>query len=185
MSTTFEQSTGRSAWTIDQAHSNVGFAVRHMMITTVKGRFEAFEGEIAIDEQDVTRSRLDVRIDAASVDTRNDQRDAHLRSGDFFDAENHPWITFTSRRVRALAEGRLEVTGDLTIRGVTREVVLSVEEEGRGTDPWGAERVGYTATARIDRTHFGLTWNQALETGGVLVANDIRINLDIQLVREG
>jgi polyisoprenoid-binding protein YceI len=180
---TTELRTAPATWSIDADHSNVGFRVRHMMITTVKGRFAGIDGDIVIDEHNPERSRVDVRIPAASIDTRSEQRDTHLRSADFFDVENHPYLKFRSRRVAALGDGRFAVAGDLTIRGVTREVVLDVEEEGRGTDPWGGERVGYTAVTRIDRTDFGLTWNQALETGGVLVANEVKIELEVQLVR--
>jgi polyisoprenoid-binding protein YceI len=183
MATTTQQQTTRNIWSIDPAHTEVGFAVRHMMITTVKGRFADVSGRVVIDEADPARSELDIAIAAASIDTRNEQRDEHLRSGDFFDAANHPQLTFRSRRIEDRGDGELEVTGDLTIRGETREVVLVVEEQGSGIDPWGGERRGYTATTRIDRTDFGLTWNQALEAGGVLVANEVRIVIDVQLTR--
>lgn len=172
-----------TGWTLDTAHTHVGFAVRHMMITTVKGRFADVAGELELDERDITRSSVRATLAAASIETGIEQRDAHLRSGDFLDAEQHPVILFESRRVEQAGEGRLRVVGDLTIRGVTREVVLDAELEGRGTDPWGGERMGLTASTRIDRTDFGLTWNQALEKGGVLVANEVRITLEVQAVR--
>jgi polyisoprenoid-binding protein YceI len=173
----------RATWSLDAAHTHVGFAVRHMMITTVKGRFTDVSGEVILDEGDVTRSQVSISLAAASLDTQNEQRDAHLRSEDFLDVASHPAITFESRRITERGDGRLEIVGDLTIRGVTREVVLSAEEEGRGRDPWGGDRIGYSASTRIDRTDFGLTWNQALETGGVLVANEVKIVIDLQLVR--
>jgi polyisoprenoid-binding protein YceI len=172
-----------STWNLDSDHSDAGFAVRHMMISTVKGRFGEVAGTIEIDSDDVRRSHVSARISTASLDTGSGQRDGHLRSGDFFDVENHPWITFESREVREQGNGRLEVVGDLTIRDVTREVVLQVEEEGRGIDPWGGERVAFRATTAIDRTAFGLNWNQALEAGGVLVSNEVKITLDVQAVR--
>jgi polyisoprenoid-binding protein YceI len=171
-----------TTWNIDSDHAAASFAVRHMMISTVKGHFAGLEGVVELDSSDIARSRITARIPTATVNTRSEQRDAHLRGSDFFDADNHPWITFASREVRR-AGSAIEVVGDLTIRGVTREVVLEVEEEGRGVDPWGNERVAFTATTRIDRTDFGLTWNQALETGGVLVSNEVRITLDVQAVR--
>jgi polyisoprenoid-binding protein YceI len=179
---TMEQ-TGQATWKIDADHSEVGFSVRHMMISTVRGRFTSFDVQLQLDEADVAGSRISARIDAASVDTRSEQRDAHLRSADFFDADNHPQLVFESREVRSVGDDRYEVAGDLTIRGITRPVVLSVKEEGRGEDPWGGQRVAYTAEARVDRKDFGLTWNQALEAGGVLVSEEVKITLEVQVVR--
>lgn len=172
-----------TTWTIDADHTHVGFAVRHMMLATVKGRFAAVSGAVELDGDDVASGSVQVEIDAASIDTRNEQRDAHLRSADFFDVANHPAITFRSVRVDRRGDGGLDITGELTIRGVTREVVLAVEEEGRGVDPWGNERLGFSGSVRIRRSEFGLTWNQALETGGVLVGDEIRITVDVQVVR--
>ena len=173
-------------WTIDPAHSLVEFAAKHMMITTVKGRLADVQGRITIDEGSPERSRVEVEFGAASIDTRSEQRDQHLRSGDFLDVERFPTLTFRSTRVEGspLAEGGdFKVVGDLTIRGVTREVTLDATFEGRGTDPWGAEKVSFSASTKIDRRDFGLTWNAALETGGVLVSNDIKIQLEIQAAR--
>jgi polyisoprenoid-binding protein YceI len=172
-----------TSWQLDPAHTQIWFSVRHMMFATVKGQFTRFAGEIEIAEDDAIGLRVDVEIDAASVDTHNDQRDTHLRSADFFDVENHPKLTFVSRDVERVAGGRFRVRGDLTIRGVTREVVLDAEETGRGRDPWGAEKIGFTAETRVDRKQFGLMWNQALEAGGVLVSDEVRISIDGQATR--
>lgn len=185
MDTMTLQTTGadRAVWNLDADHSHVGFSVRHMMITTVKGHFSGVTGTVELDDGDLTRSKVSIRIEAATVDTRIGARDEHLRSADFFDADNHPYLTFESRKVEAQSDGRLRITGDLSIRGVTREVVLDAEQEGRGVDLWGGERAGFTASTRIDRTDYGLTWNQGLEAGGVLVSNEVRIAIDVQLIR--
>lgn len=172
-----------TTWQIDAAHTDVGFAVKHMMISTVKGRFADLSGTITMDETDPARSSVEVTINAASVDTRQEQRDAHLRSADFFDVENYPTLTFRSRRVESVGNGEFRVVGDLTIRGVTREVVLEAADEGRGKDPWGNERAGFSAKTVVDRRDFGLTWNAALETGGILVGNDIRIVLEVEALK--
>lgn len=179
--------TAVSTWTIDPSHSLIEFAAKHMMITTVKGRIADVRGSLTIDEQDPERSSVEVELDAASIDTRSEQRDEHLRSADFLDAEHHPTITFRSRSIEGspMSEGdSFKVVGDLTIRGTSREVTLDATYEGRGTDPWGAEKVSFSATTKIDRREFGLTWNTALETGGVLVSNDIKIHLEIQAARD-
>jgi polyisoprenoid-binding protein YceI len=173
-----------SQWRVDPAHTRVEFAVKHLMITTVRGHFADVDGTVREDATDPRRSSIEVSIKAASVDTGVDQRDAHLRSPDFFDAEQFPSLTFRSTNIAPAGENKLKVTGDLTIKGVTKPVVLDVTEEGRGGDPWGGNRAGFSATAKIDRRDFGLTWNQALEKGGWAVANEVRINLDIQLVRQ-
>ena len=175
-----------STWTIDPAHSLVEFAAKHMMITTVKGRMANARGTVTMDEASPERSVVDVELDSASIDTGADQRDQHLRSADFLDVERFPTLSFRSRRIvgTPLAEGeRFRVVGDLTIRGVTREVTLDATYEGRGRDPWGGERVSFSADTKIDRRDFGLTWNAALETGGVLVSNDIKIHIEVQAVR--
>lgn len=172
----------RTTWSIDPTHSNVEFSVRHMMIATVKGRFGDVQGRVEFDESDPTTATIDVTIDAASVDTRTPQRDEHLRSADFFDVEKFPTLTFKSRTVSAKGDD-LKVTGDLTLHGHTREVVLDVTPLGRQSDPWGGVRAGFEATGKIKRSDFGLTWNQALETGGVVVSDDVKIALDIELVK--
>lgn len=168
-----------TTWTLDASHSNVEFSVRHLMIATVKGRFADVQGTVTLDESDPTQSSVDVTIAAASIDTRVAQRDEHLRSADFFEVEKYPTVTFKSRKVAADGD-HLKVTGDLTIRGVTREVVLDVASHGRQTDPWGVPRAGFEARATIRRSDFGLTWNQALEAGGVLVSDQVKISLEIQ-----
>lgn len=180
--------TGTSTFAIDPAHSAVEFSVKHIMISTVKGRFGDLTGTILLDAWRPDRSAVEAEIATASIDTRADQRDAHLRSPDFFDVERFPAITFRSRHVEgaALAEGdRFRLTGDLTIRDVTRSITLDVTFEGTGRDPWGGERASFSADTKLDRRDFGLTWNQTLETGGVLVGNEIRVHLDIQAVRQG
>ncbi|HET7584130.1 MAG TPA: YceI family protein [Gemmatimonadaceae bacterium] len=173
---------GVTTWKLDPAHTLVEFSAKHMMITTVKGRFTEVEGTIHADEDDISRSSVEARMKAASIDTRVEQRDNHLRSADFLDAEKFPDITFRSTKVEGTKE-KFRITGDLTIRGTTRPVTLEATFEGRGKDPWGGERAGFSARGKIDRREFGLTWNQALETGGVLVGHDIKIEIDAQAVR--
>jgi polyisoprenoid-binding protein YceI len=173
----------RTTWIVDAAHSNVEFSIRHLMIATVKGRFADVQGTVTIDEEDPSQTEINVTIGAASIDTRMPQRDEHLRSADFFDVANHPTLTFKSRSVRREGE-TFKVVGDLTIRGVTRELVLDVVAQGRQADPWGAQRAGFEATGKIKRSDFGLTWNQALETGGVLVGDDVKISVDVELVAQ-
>jgi polyisoprenoid-binding protein YceI len=178
---TTQTRTGTSVWTIDASHSNVEFAVKHMMFTTVKGSFEGVTGTITLDEQNVANSSVQVEIDASTITTRDQKRDAHLRSADFFDVETYPTITFTSTRVEPDGDD-LRITGDLTMHGVTREVVLDAEFSGRGMSPFGFEVIGYEAKTKVNREDFGLTWNAALETGGVLVGNEIKITIDIEAI---
>ena len=176
---------GGSSWRIDPAHSHVEFAVRHLMISSVKGAFGDVQGTVWVDESDARTVLVDVAIQVASIDTRQEQRDAHLRSPDFFDAARFPTITFRSRMVEGThLDSAFRLVGDLTIRDVTREVVLDVSAEGRLIDPWGAERAGFSAHGKIDRTDFGLTWNQALETGSVLVGNEVKISIEVELIRQ-
>ena len=170
-------------WKIDPSHSQVEFAVRHLMITTVRGRFNDVKGTIVTDEADPTKAQVEVTLDVTSIDTREPQRDAHLKSADFFDAEKFPTITFKSTRVTDVRGDQFKLAGDLTIHGVSREVTLEVTSEGRGKDPWGGERAGYSATTKVNRRDFGLTWNQALETGGFVVGDEIKISLDLELVK--
>jgi polyisoprenoid-binding protein YceI len=174
----------RTTWAVDPAHSNVEFSVRHLMITTLKGRFTDVEGSVVLDEADPAASVAEVTVKIASIDTREPQRDAHLRSADFFDAEKFPTLTFRSTAVRDVTADGFTLAGNLTIHGVTREVTLDVVNEGRAKDPWGGERAGFAATTRIKRSDFGLTWNQLLETGGLAVSDDVKISLDIELVKK-
>ena len=170
-----------TTWKIDPTHSTMGFAIRHMVISKVRGRFLAFTGAIQLDD-DLSKSWVETTIDAASIDTGAAQRDNHLRSADFFDVETFPELRFRSTRVEDLGAGRLRVIGDLTIRDTTREITLDVEQAGRGTDPWGNERIAFAAKTSIDRKDFGLGWNQLLEAGGVLVGDRVDIELDVQAV---
>lgn len=170
-------------WNIDAAHSGINFSVRHMVVSKVRGRFAQFGGKVQLDPSDLARMTVDVEIEAASIDTGTPARDVHLRSADFLDTENHPRLRYRSQRVEPLAEGRYRMYGDLSIRGVTRPVELEVEYGGRAVDPWGNERAGFTARTKLDRKDFGLTWNQALEAGGVLVADRVDIDIELELVK--
>lgn len=166
---------------LDVSHSTVEFVVRHLMISKVRGRFAAFQGSIDLLPGSDLPQAVEATIETASIDTREAQRDAHLKSADFFDVEKYPAITFHSTRVEGTPDD-LRLTGELTIHGVSREVVLTGSFEGRGADPWGGQRVGYAAHTTINRKDFGLTWNQALETGGVMVSEDVRIELNVEAV---
>jgi polyisoprenoid-binding protein YceI len=170
-------------WALDPAHSSVDFSVRHMMIAKVKGSFNSFNATIEADPSDLTTANIEFTIDLASVDTRNEDRDNHLRSADFFDVENNPTMTFTATSIVKTDEGEYDVTGDLTLRGVTRPETFVVTFEGTGKDPWGNEKVGFNAEGKIKRSEFGLTWNAALETGGVLVGDEIKVSLEIQAAK--
>ncbi len=172
------------SWKIDPAHSEITFSVRHMMISTVRGRFERFNGVVDFDEADPARSRVDVQIEAASINTREPQRDAHLRSPDFLNADVFPLITFKSQRVELIDANHGRVFGDLTIRDITRPVVLDVVFNGMAKSPWGQSVAGFSATTEINRKDWNLTWNVALETGGVLVGEKIQINLEIEIIKE-
>jgi polyisoprenoid-binding protein YceI len=184
MSTLAAPPATATAWNIDPVHSVVEFKVKHMMISNVKGQFTKVAGTMNLDEADLAQSRIEASIEAASVHTRDEQRDAHLKSADFFDVEKFPALAFKSTRVTRAAGGELAVTGDLTIHGVTREVVFAVEGPTPATkDPWGNIRLGVSATTKIRRKDYGLVWNAGLETGGVLVGDDVTITLDLQFVK--
>lgn len=173
-----------TTWTVDPMHVEVGFAVRHLMISTVRGRFGKVGGTLLLDEANPERSKIEVEVDIASIDTRQEQRDAHLRSADFFDADNHPTMRFVSTKIDGDITGDFTVTGDLTIRGATRPVTLEASAEGRGRDPWGNERMGFAAKGKFLRSDFGLTWNQVLEAGGVTVGDEVKISIDVELIRQ-
>lgn len=169
-----------SQWNIDGAHSSANFSVRHMMVTTVRGSFSNVSGTVDFDPANPTAASVEAKIEAASISTGMPQRDDHLRSPDFFDAPNFPYLTFKSTSVESTGENTAKVTGDLTIRDVTKSVVLDVEFLGTQVSPWGELRAGFNASTKIDREAFGLTWNQALEAGGVLVGREIKIELEVQ-----
>lgn len=175
--------TQTATWTVDQAHSVVGFSVRHMMVTKVSGQFERFSGTISFDPANVTAATVEVEIETASITTRSADRDAHLRSADFFDAETYPTITFKSTSVEPGKGERFHVHGDLTMHGVTKSVVLDTEFNGSGTSPFGHTVAGFEASTKFNRSDFGLSWNAALETGGVMVSDEIRITLDIEAMQ--
>jgi polyisoprenoid-binding protein YceI len=170
-------------WTVDPVHSSVGFKIKHMMISTVRGHFKEFEGTIVAAPDDPANSRSWGRVNVASIDTGNPDRDAHLRSPDFFDAERYPYITYESTKIRHIDGGTFAVTGDLTIKDVTRSVELEATVEGSDTDPWGNERVGLTVRGSINRTDFGLKWQERLSAGGMLVGEEVGIRIDISAVR--
>lgn len=172
------------SWQIDSAHSEIQFTVRHMMISKVRGRFETFSGTVAYDEANPTNTIVDIAIDTNSINTREGQRDGHLRSPDFFNTELYPAITFQSTQVEQTAENKGKLIGNLTIRDVTKEVALDVTFEGKAQSPWGTTSIGFSATTKINRKDFNLTWNQALETGGVLVGDDVTINIELELVQQ-
>ena len=184
MSTLASPQAAVSTWNIDPVHSVAEFKVKHMMISNVKGQFTNVKGSLTLDDADITRSRVEASIDATSINTRDGQRDGHLKSADFFDVEKFPALTFKSARVTPAGDGELKVSGDLTIHGVTRNVVFDVEgPTAAAKDPWGNTRIGLSATTKISRKDFGLTWNAALETGGILVGDEVTITLDVQFVK--
>jgi polyisoprenoid-binding protein YceI len=182
--TTATEALNTTVWNIDPAHSAAEFKVKHMMISNVKGKFSALSGKLTFDAASPANSTVEAEIPVATIATGDDQRDGHLKSVDFFDAEKYPTFTFKSTGVRTTGPGENEVTGDLTLHGVTRPVTFTVEgPSAPGKDPWGNERIGLSATTKINRKDFGLTWNAALETGGVLVGEDVTITLDIQFIK--
>jgi polyisoprenoid-binding protein YceI len=182
-SATSPAATTTTSWSIDPAHSLVEFSAKHMMFTTVKGRFTAITGLILDVADDPTRSSVEAEIQTASLSTGDDKRDGHLRSADFLDVETYPTVTFKSTRVDGTRD-RFHVTGDLTIRGITRQVTLDAEFQGTGKSPWGQAVAGFAAQTTINRKDFGLNWNVALETGGVLVSDTIKISLELQVINK-
>lgn len=172
------------SWQIDTAHSQIQFTVRHLMISKVRGSFEKFSGTVALDESAPANTTVDVQIETGSVNTREPQRDGHLRSPDFFNSEAFPLMTFKSKRVDVVDGHHAKLIGDLTIRDVTREVTLDVEYLGQAKSPWGTTSAGFTAATKINRKDWNLTWNQALETGGVLVGEEVEISIELELVKQ-
>ena len=172
------------AWKIDPSHSRAVFSVRHMMISNVHGQFEKIIGNVEFDEAVPARSTVDVQIEAASIDTHDERRDGHLRSPDFFDAERYPYLAFKSRRVEVLDDSHGRLHGDLTIKNITKPVVLAVEYNGQARSPYGATSAGFSASTKINRKDWELSWNVALETGGVLVGDTINISIDLEIVKQ-
>lgn len=172
------------SWKIDSSHTRAGFSVRHMMIANVHGQFENVTGTVDFNEQDPTQSTVDVQIEVASLNTRDEKRDGHLRSADFFDVEQYPHLTFKSRRAVKLDATHGQLIGDLTIRGITKEVTLDVEYTGQAKSPWGTTSAGFIATTKVNRKDWGLNWNVALETGGVLVGDTVNIQIEAEIVKQ-
>ncbi len=185
MSTTIAApETAVTTWKLDPAHSVAEFKVKHMMISNVKGQFRSLSGSLAWDAGDITKSTVEAKIEAASIHTNDAQRDGHLKSADFFDVEKYPELSFYSTSVKRTGEDELSVTGELTLHGVTRPVTFQVEgPTAPAKDPWGNLRIGLSAVTKINRKDFGLTWNAALETGGILVGEEVTITLDVQLIK--
>lgn len=172
------------SWQLDKSHSSINFSVRHMMISTARGRFEDFDGTFEINEADPAQSKIDIQVQTASVNTKDAQRDGHLKSPDFFDVEKYPTLTFKSKRVEGKGGQNYRLVGDLTIKEITKEVTLDVEYAGQAKSPWGTVSAGFTAQTKINRKEWDLTWNVALETGGMLVGEDVTISIELELVKQ-
>ena len=170
-------------WNFDRSHSNLGFWVRHLMVSRVRGSFASWTGTLVVDDADPSQSKVTAEIDAASIESKDEKRDGHLKGADFLDVEKHPKITFASTKVEKAGPELYRVRGDLTIRGVTKPVVLDVEYNGRSKDPWGGERAGFSAKTELDRKDFGLAWNMVLETGGVLVGDKINVEIELEVIK--
>jgi polyisoprenoid-binding protein YceI len=173
-----------TTWNVDPAHTEVGFAVRHLMISTVRGRFGQLSGTVVVDDNNPRNSKVDVSVDIGSIDTRQEMRDNHLRSPDFFDAAKYPTMHFVSKRIEGETTKRFKVVGDLTIKDQTHEVTLDASLEGLVKDPWGGERAGYAVTGKLNRSDFNLLWNQVLEAGGVAVGEEVKLSIDVELVKQ-
>ena len=174
----------KDLWQIDSSHSGIHFSVRHMVVAKVRGQFERWTGTVLAENGDLNQATVDVVIDASSIQTGVADRDAHLKSADFFDVASYPEITFKGKQVKPVSHGRFVLVGDLTIRGMTREVELQVSDAGQVKDPWGNVRAGFSARGSIDRKEFGLTWNQVLETGGLVVGDRIEIDIEVEAVKQ-
>ncbi len=174
-----------TTWNIDPDHSNLGFKIKHLMVSNVKGNFEKYSGNVELNDKDITKSKVEITIETNSVNTNVKKRDDHLRSADFFDVAKYPTMTFVSKKVTVVGPDKLKVTGDFTLHGVTKEVVLDLEgPSAESKDPWGNTRKGATATTKISRKDYGLMWNQALETGGVLVGDEVEITLEVEMIKK-
>jgi polyisoprenoid-binding protein YceI len=184
METTLKKETTKTKWTLDPSHSELAFKVRHMMITNVKGEFRKFDAAIIAQDTDFSNSIIDVTVDAASIATGDEQRDGHLKSADFFEVEKYPTLSFKGTSFRKIDDDEYKLNGILEIKGVKKEVVLDVEFGGVNKDPWGNEKVGFSVEGKINRKDFGLTWNAALETGGVLVSDEVKISAEVQFVKQ-
>ena len=184
MTTAATPAAGTTTWTVDSTHSLVEFAVKHLMISTVRGRFGDVKGTIRINEAEPNRSQVEIEVPTASIDTRAEQRDAHLRSPDFFHVERYPAMKFVSERIEGDVNGEFKLIGDLTIRDTTKEVVLQAEFQGKTRDPWGGDRMGFEAQGKINRKDFGLNWNQALDAGGWVLGDDIKMTIAVELVKQ-
>ena len=171
------------AWNLDPSHTYVGFSARHLMISTVKGEFMKSTGTVDFNEEHPDQSHIDVSIDAASIESRDEKRDGHLKSADFFDVANHPTITFKSKKIVSSSKTAAKVTGDLTIKGIAHEITLDVEHNGTAKTPWGTTSAGFSAKGKLSRKEWGLNWNAPLETGGVLVGDEIKIDVEAELVK--
>lgn len=182
--TTTAEKVSTTTWKIDPSHSSIEFAAKHMMISTVRGRMGVVNGEIIADETNPANSTVEVTVDIAGLTSNDTNRDTHLLSADFFDAETYPEATFKSTRIDPLSEDKFRVTGDLTIRGATKSITLDVEREGEGVDPWGNVKAAFAASATLNRKDFGLNWNVALEAGGVLVSENIKLEITIQAIKQ-
>lgn len=169
-----------TTWKVDAAHTDVSFQVRHMMVSKVRGRFDKVSGTIEGDPTDLANTIITFDIKVDSINTANEDRDNHLRSADFFDVEHYPDMTFTSTNIVAKGDGAYDITGKLTIKDTTKNITFKAGFEGKAVDPWGNDVVGFSARGKVDRKEFGLTWNQALETGGFLVGDDIKISIDLE-----
>jgi len=174
----------KTKWAVDPTHSSVDFTIRHMMIAKVKGTFHSFEAQIEADPADLTSASISFSVDMASIDTRNADRDNHLRTGDFFEVEKYPKLTFEATSITKSGEGEYNVTGNVTLHGVTRPETFAVTFEGAGKDPWGNHKAGFSAEGSIKRSDYGLTYNAALETGGVLIGDDVKIHIEIEAAEQ-
>ncbi|MGG2197483.1 YceI family protein [Paenibacillus sp.] len=174
----------KSKWNVDPTHSSIDFTIKHMMIAKVKGAFHSFEAQIEADPEDLTSADIQLQVDLSSIDTRNNDRDNHLRSADFFDIEQHPKLTFQSTQITKTGDGEYDVTGNLTLHGATRSETFSVTFEGAGKDPWGNEKVGFSGQGKLKRSDYGLTYNAVLETGGVLIGDEVKFTIEIEASKQ-